>query len=64
MASNKKMVTLKKGTTEHDFVPESVGVWVEKGWKVVDDKDVKESPAAKTAVKEAHEAAKQQNKES
>lgn len=56
----KKMITMKSGKTEHQFAPESVQVWLDRGWTLVDDgseelKDVKHNIDA---------AKKQQKKES
>lgn len=50
-----KMVTLKKGKVEHEFVEESVHVWLDRGWSRVDDGN---------GSKKSDDAAKQQKKES
>lgn len=53
-----RMVTLSKDGVEHEFVAESVPVWLESGWKVVDDSakesdedESKPTPTKRTAAK-------------
>ena len=56
----KKMITLRSGKVEHEFAPESVPVWLDHGWTLVDDG----SEEVKTVKHEIEAANKQQKKES
>lgn len=53
--NSKGYIRLEKDGEQQDFVPESVPVWLEDGWKVVDDKSEKPklAPAEAKAVKES-----------
>ena len=43
-------VTLTKDGVEQEFVLESVPVWLESGWKVVDDSNKEKAAAAEKAT--------------